>query len=168
MEIVNPRPVRAPGSHPLCFFCGDTTSGQHSLYCRFCGLKPTKWRRRYTPLPVALQGIATTPLRLFPQFAGVSQRHPPKGPMAPHPGPPCSTYLGSWEGGGGVALPPVGVSRVVWTSEALSRSRGWSSYTCERRATLRRPTMEPLSKNNRDFEASSLGILVFRGTFRPN
>ena len=33
---------------------------------------------------------------------------------------------------------------------------------------FRRPTVEPfLSKNYRDFKASSLGILVFRGTFRP-
>ena len=33
---------------------------------------------------------------------------------------------------------------------------------------LRCPTMEPvLSKHFRDFEVSSLGILVFRGTFRP-
>ena len=32
-----------------------------------------------------------------------------------------------------------------------------------------RPTMEPffLSKNYRDFEVSSLGVLVFRRTLRP-
>ena len=29
-----------------------------------------------------------------------------------------------------------GGSRVVWTSETLSRSKGWSSYTCECRTTL--------------------------------
>ena len=34
---------------------------------------------------------------------------------------------------------------------------------------VRRPTIEPFFvKKYRDFEASSLGVLVFRGTFRPN
>ena len=32
--------------------------------------------------------------------------HPKGPPVAPHPGPPCSTCLGSWERGGCVALPP--------------------------------------------------------------
>ena len=84
---------------------------------------PTKWRRRCTPPPVALQGVATPPSRFFPQFRvcrrGVAATPPPKGHVAPHLGPPC------------------GVLRVVWTSETLSRSRVWSSYTCECRATLR-------------------------------
>ena len=71
---------------------------------------------------VALQGVATPPSCLFPQFRvwgrGVAATPPSKGPVAPHPRPPCR------------------VSRVVWTFETLSRSRGWSSYTCECRATL--------------------------------
>ena len=62
------------------------------------------------PPPVALQGVATPPSRILPQFRvcrrGVAATPPPKGPVAPHPGPPCR------------------VPRVVWTSEALSRSRG--------------------------------------------
>ena len=50
------------------------------------------------------------------------------------PQTPCSTCLGSWERGEHCHLR--GVLRVVWTSETLSRSKGWSSYTCERRTTL--------------------------------
>ena len=59
--------------------------------------------------------------RSFEGVAGVSQLPPPppKGPVAPHPGPLCR------------------VSRVVWTSKALSRSRGCSCYSCGCRATLR-------------------------------
>ena len=65
------------------------------------------WRRRYTPL-VAVQGVATPPLRLFRSFecvAGVSRLHPSQTTLS-HP-------VASW---------------VVWTSESLSRSGRWSSH----------------------------------------
>ena len=73
------------------------------------------------PPPVALQGVATPWSGSFCRVKGVatvSQLHPPKGPVAPHPEPPCR------------------VSRVVWASGALSRSRGCSWYPCGCRATL--------------------------------
>ena len=67
-------------------------------------------RSSYTPV---------TALSTVSSVAGAVAATPSlKGPVAPHPGPP-------WR-----------VSRVVWTSETLSRSRGWSSYTCECRAAL--------------------------------
>ena len=52
---------------------------------------PTKWCRRYTPPPVALQGVATPLSQFFPQFPmqrrGVAATPPPNGPIAPHPVP---------------------------------------------------------------------------------
>ena len=60
--------------------------------------------RRYTPAPVALQGVATPLSRRFLQFAvcsrGVAATPPPKGPIAPHPvrleqsGWHCRRYFG--------------------------------------------------------------------------
>ena len=75
-----------------------------------------------TTPPCRDPNVATPRSRLFSQLRvcgrSVAATTPPKGPVAPHPGPTC------------------GVSQVVWTSETLSRSRGWSSYACECRATL--------------------------------
>ena len=60
-------------------------------------------------------GCSYTPVAALSAVSRVSQGcrsypHPPKGPVAPHPGPPCR------------------VSRVLWTSETLSRSKGCSCY----------------------------------------
>ena len=79
-----------------------------------------------TPHSVVLQGVATPLSRLFLQFPvcsrGVATTPPPTRPIARTP---CRT--------------PVAMSQVFWTSKTLLRSRGWSSYTCECHATLRRP-----------------------------
>ena len=81
----------------------------------------SKWHRRSLPLP-SRSRVQLHPRRgsflSFECVAGVSQLHPPKGPCRTPSRTPCT------------------VSQVVWTSETLSRSRRWSSYTCECRATI--------------------------------
>ena len=71
---------------------------------------PSFLSRSYTPV-AALSTISRV-------SQGCRSYTPPKGPVAPHPGPPCR------------------VSQVVWTSETPSRSRGCSCYPCGCRATL--------------------------------
>ena len=79
-----------------------------------------KWCRRS---PVALQGVATSPLRLFPQFRGwrrgVAATPPPKRALS-HPIPD----------------PHIGCRGLFGPPKPLSRSRGCSSYPCGCRATL--------------------------------
>ena len=53
--------------------------------------------------------------------------HPLKGPCCTRLGPPCSTYLGTWEGVGGVALPPArGVAGSLDLQALVGPIRSWA------------------------------------------
>ena len=91
------------------------------------------------PPPVVLHVVAKPLSRLFPLFRvcrkGVAAAPSPKSPVAPHPGPLVARNL-ALGNGGGVSLP---LARGVAGSLELRNPvalRGWSSYTCERCATL--------------------------------
>ena len=74
---------------------------------------PPKWHRRYTTTPVALEGAATPPVRLFPQFRGCR-----RGVAAIPPPPPairpCHTP----------SRTPCKVSRLFWKSETRAHAKG--------------------------------------------
>ena len=52
--------------------------------------------------PSRAPGCSYAPVAALSTGSSVSQGPPQNSPVTPHPGPPCPTYLGSWDG----ALPP--------------------------------------------------------------
>ena len=113
------------------------------------GERPLTWTpsHRNSVENLQLSGAGATPplSRLFPQFRvcrrGVAATPPLKGPVPTQPRSPVALnwLLGKKDCGTatceGNIVRSVAAPRVVCTSETLSRSRGWSSYTCECGAT---------------------------------